>query len=790
MSSSERPPEQSVPTTNTKRKHLSDDDQEDLDRLDGIFKRLKTAAPRAPYILATPSLNPYRYHSSHEARAWMLGHLFRPEEEYLQYRTFLFREPYRDCFTLQPGEDDEPEPPRPRSQASNPTNQGPKKKISLADYKNKQANGVSAPSSKKMSPALQPTKPTLAQSNGVKPKEKQDSTRAQEKNDTAQSVRPEKKLPEKPEKRDLDHKQHATKPESAEFKINIDKSGPSNATPHGLPPLLSPVDQPLNNPHGLPTILSPTLPPNVLKELEKLETQRKRSDSNTSTSSSDRNKSQHLHVPERTALKRPASAKDGEESQSVSRARSVPVNGKSPNKEIVDPIDDSESGLLVKLKYTKKSRETIKRLLALPPRRESPAERKDREEQVKSRATQAQPKIGDGVEKKAKPIPKVAARRPEASATASKTPIPSIKVAEKRPRTEDDTSQASSVKRPRTSTVSSQDRPITPRDQIISSPAASTKSSTQKGQGAYLTPRKDLKAVNMLRTNSSESHDSTPGRSGATPTSSQRLDPKAPTSAPPLSSKKQMDMALLQQFSKHLNQMGRSLKHEGQKLEREKAGRLTKTDQEHAAVIGLECIVSYMAAYHAQDQALQLRGRSGEVEHTWMTLLPLCSSYGRLTKDFQHLEGFRSYLAAVIAANICTLVAPRAPNPRAHDSPHELSVAELTKQHSQLTENLNLLSDHYQKLLRHTQDARAALPMDELEKQYPRTCASAKEFDYKLAKAPEKINSTKLSGPYFLPIQNDTTPIQAVRFGVKFLTEYCEKECIDHKLKINLDRPE
>ena len=79
--------------------------------------------------------------------------------------------------------------------------------------------------------------------------------------------------------------------------------------------------------------------------------------------------------------------------------------------------------------------------------------------------------------------------------------------------------------------------------------------------------------------------------------------------------------------------------------------------------------------------------------------------------------------------------------------------------------------------------------MVDLEKQYSKTWASA-EWDTKLAKVPEKINAAKLSGPYFLPIQNDTTPIQAVRFGLKFLAEYCEKERIGHKLKINLDRPE
>lgn len=179
MSGPERPPELSVPTTKLKRKYLADEDQEELEQLETIFKRIKKAVPRAPYILSTPSLHPYQYHSRHEAQAWMMGHLFKPDEEHLQYRTFHFREPYQDCFTLQHGEDDEPELQRPKSQASNVSNQAPKKKISLSDYKSKQANGVITPGSKKVSPVLQPSTPTSAQTNGVKPVTKRPNPAAQ-----------------------------------------------------------------------------------------------------------------------------------------------------------------------------------------------------------------------------------------------------------------------------------------------------------------------------------------------------------------------------------------------------------------------------------------------------------------------------------------------------------------------------------------------------------------------------------------------------------------------------------
>lgn len=166
-------PDPTGPESKTKARNLSVEDQEDLEKLDGIFERIKKAVPAAPYILSTPSLSPYSHYSRHEAYSFMMGHLFEPHEEHLQYRTFLFREPYQDCFALQPDEEVEE---RPKSQASNTSSQPQqaKKKISLSAYKSKQANGVITPAggSKKPSPNLPPTKPSNSQTNGVKAAEK------------------------------------------------------------------------------------------------------------------------------------------------------------------------------------------------------------------------------------------------------------------------------------------------------------------------------------------------------------------------------------------------------------------------------------------------------------------------------------------------------------------------------------------------------------------------------------------------------------------------------------------
>jgi hypothetical protein len=99
------------------------------------------------------------------------------------------------------------------------------------------------------------------------------------------------------------------------------------------------------------------------------------------------------------------------------------------------------------------------------------------------------------------------------------------------------------------------------------------------------------------------------------------------------------------------------------------------------------------------------------------------------------------------------------------------------------------LSDHTMKMNQHYQEARVALPFEDIQGSYKKTFA-AREVNAKMAKEPEKIVGARMSGPYFLPLSNDTTPIQAVRFGLQFLAEYCEREKLEYVLRVNLDKPE
>ncbi|RYO52183.1 hypothetical protein AA0116_g11688 [Alternaria tenuissima] len=779
-------------TRSLKRKNLPDDDQGELDALDTIFKRIKTAVPRTPYILSTPSVNPYRYYSQQQANAWKIGRLWKSDEEHLQYRTYLYREPCQDCFELQAGEDDEPEPEPARSQTAN--GQPGKKKPNFSAFKVKPANGPNTPSVKISSPSLATDKASK-QANGVSkseklsvPSQKAESKSPRLTSGTSRDEHPASKANGDAPSSTRPRAPSTQKSETTSSKGKVEKSDPSSSTPHGLPPLLSPVHEPMGNPYGLPNILSPTLPSNIQAELDRIEVQRKRADSDASVSSSDR-KSQTLAVPPSGSQQSNGTPK------SENRVRSASINGKSPNPEPVSQAEPTDPSMLVKLKFSKTKAPVVGQILRLPSKRAN-AEKKERHDALKATAIDTQPKVTDPPVIKKKPVPKVAARRgetttpvvPTPNAGAKPTPA-STKVAEKRPRPDEDaTLTVPPTKRPRAGSG-----PITPL-QNISSPALSTKSSVHKSQNQYATPKKDIKSVNMLRSQSSESNtnDATPGRSGATPAGAKTEHKAGPTSAP-LNNKKQADISLLGQTSARLNQMGRALKHEATKILTTGGSKISKQDEKRAAVTNLECILAYMAAYSAQDLSLNLRGRAGEVEQTWKTLLPLCLSYSRCTKDHQHLDGLRSYLSSIIASAICTHVSQRCQNPKSavsHDSPQDAANnADVTRQHNSLAENFALLADHTIKMNRHYQDARIALPIEDLQALYKKTYA-AREANARLAREPEKISGARMSGPYFLPLATDTTPIQAVRFGLKFLSEYCEKEGLEYRLRINLDRPE
>ncbi|KAF2197333.1 hypothetical protein GQ43DRAFT_475535 [Delitschia confertaspora ATCC 74209] len=781
-------------------------DQKELACLDAIFNRIKRAVPPTPYILSVDSLNPvYQPRSRQEAHSWIVGHLFEPHEENIQYRTFCYREPYEECFTMQNGEDIIPDRDRTKARSSFSTPSGvPKKKITLSAYKAKQSNGVITPG-KKVSPDLVPTKPSLAHVNGAKKNGKATDSPSllqldgphSEKRKLGTLSTPEPSGP--PEESSRETLRPLKKPRTESLsgpKPTIDTSASSNGTPHGLPPLLSPVGPSLPDRYDLPPLLSPTLPSNVQFELDRLdraEAQRERADSNTSTSSSDK-KPQPLSAPEPKSHRKDDDSTTN--SHTSSKARKAPVQNKSPDAQPaslqreIEPLIPAEDSLILRLKFSKKSARSLEQLLKLPASRKpiSHAQKKERQENRKEGAPKPQPRTFGSETSKNKDVNKVTARRVDELASAVRTErVSGLKGPEKRVRGEDDTP---SSKRQKTSAA--QDRPTTPAEQLVSSPALPNKSSAQKLQAAYITPRKELKSINMLRTSSAEGYETTPGRGVATPSSGlKKTNGKPAPTSTAVNAAKGADVEAIGRTSKKLNELGRSLKHECTKLGQNRK-QMSDVDAKRVAITGLECILTYVASFYLTDVQWTIQGRPGAGPNNWVTLMPLLGSYWNCCKNFAHLEGLRLHLLTVITSVVCGILSKSRSG--AHDSPQDQPRIDAAKTLwtdvartlgiDAARSPLEIISEQVISLHRFATDARMALSVDDIMKHYPKTW-TGRETVVKSAKDQDKIKMGKLAGPYCLPIAADTPPIQLVRFGYKFLKEYAAKEGVKYDFRLD-----
>lgn len=305
----------------------------------------------------------------------------------------------------------------------------------------------------------------------------------------------------------------------------------------------------------------------------------------------------------------------------------------------------------------------------------------------------------------------------------------------------------------------------------------------------------------MARANSTESNsnDVTPGRLD-TPLSRSADPPSsrpAPTSAAVTSvstainntvnhSKTLTDAQIWTRYSKDLNTLGRKIKYEAQAFTSKP--NLSLRDRQRAAVLGIECILAYTAAFYAGDMALYIDHADKKpfnFDATWKTLVPLWRYFLKSTRDFAHLEGLRMLLGAVVHSRIAALVGERA-------SKSNLASEELMA-------NFRLMADSMRDVRVFSNEARLLLPYEVLSTQYPGTfqagMASAaagrddasKYLDVGLGL--EQLQPGCLKGRYQLPVSSDTSPIQAARFGMSFLAEWSKSMGLDYESQLKFEGP-
>ncbi|QDS76963.1 hypothetical protein FKW77_005412 [Venturia effusa] len=822
---------------------MSDRDAQELRKLDAAIDRIFNAVPADPYILSVPCDEPtFQYPSRQEAHSWQRHTPFSLDEERLQYMTYVYREPGDSCFVVRSQIDEDRDRLKAQIKAqkvshplsgTNTPSQGTKKKLSFGAYKTKLAGGpveykeiIPEQIKEKAEPKMEEKKVNGVKAGPPPPARSLEAT--QTPSASASKKRPHPDSNSSRSSIDRKESPHPAKkpristPASREPKSS--QAPQSNGAPHDLPPLLSPTFLPIadlsTGKWDLPPMLSPTLPPQIEAALlEEVKNPRASSpslasnDTAAASTAADQESKPQVKpnsTPTKTRPlereKSPLTMTAAVDKPAEKAAKSVPkVVGRKdldrahtparktteePRPSKADPVS-SKSSLIVRLKYGKRNRQRIELYLKLPPNpsRKSPKSSK----KIDHIASEARER-SDARGRASSSASQTADRSSRAESRETPHSSQSIRpkpagVAEKRPRAEESDGPPANPKRLKVVDLNrnNNNKPSTPLPPPLLSPVLIQSASKAHAQA---TPRnKHLKSAVMERSSSNDSIAPTPGAAGTPPPRT------GPTSAPlngVAAGIKAVQLRALNDLSIKYNRLGRQLKHANQDIF--KKSNRTEEDQKRAALTGLECILSYMLAYTLGDARRRLESKVCELEGTWISLIPLFRHLGSSTRHYTDLRGLHAYLGVAINARILgALLEKRSrsssnpsvavESPQGGPAPSEASGAGSSGVNSDSKNDLEI----WKALNELSMKAKRSLPMKTLEGKFPGTCESGSligEGDGE--KLVGDQGEPLFDGEFSLPIGSESTPIQAVRFGVSLLSEWCRVEEMRYEAQLVL----
>ena len=290
---------------------MKDRERDDRDALDATCDRMRKHLPIQPYIQTVPQDEPrYHHHNAHYAEMWLKDAPFnRREHPSLQYQTWFYQEHGTDLIHLRihsqientSSADAKARDEATKTAASTPNpSAGPKKKISLAAYKDKKVNGTAGTSGTDVAVPSRDDAQSNRQDldrNGVKREDMASKQREAQKEGNA-TLKRKRALEEdkecsasrpsepssatkRPRPSSPESQHNTTSPRSSQQVANKRKHQDKD---EDLPERLSPLRMPLPGRLSplelqLPDRLSPTLPADIVAELERRAKNRAASDS-------------------------------------------------------------------------------------------------------------------------------------------------------------------------------------------------------------------------------------------------------------------------------------------------------------------------------------------------------------------------------------------------------------------------------------------------------------------------------------------------------------------------------
>jgi hypothetical protein len=231
--------------------------------------------------------------------------------------------------------------------------------------------------------------------------------------------------------------------------------------------------------------------------------------------------------------------------------------------------------------------------------------------------------------------------------------------------------------------------------------------------------------------------------------------------------------------------LGRKLKHEGTAAFEHDGD--TKSPKAVLTVVeALLCFITNIAA----SSQIRTSGDPG-----WRTIIPYHISVWRASRPFPHLHALAVQLGAVCRqlvhkCDLDRLTRDPLPEDYCNSAPTPGSDGN-TKTNEDAEKYKERYLEFKKELVTNARELQTAwlessrqLPLEVIKREFPTTWSKrARDPSVRLQERP---TPSKIAKEYFLPFDSNTTPFEAVRFGVAFLEEWAEKEKVDWKTRIDL----
>ncbi|KAN0072563.1 hypothetical protein V8E54_009492 [Elaphomyces granulatus] len=817
----------------------------DLESIDKRLRRLRDEVfPISPYLLTVPTDVPFRL-GNRFVNNWAVGKdgPFSPEEQQLQYMTFLMHHDV-DSLLVAVGDwsdnhgnimaQDDSKPASVTSAASTPLSTSTKKKITLSDYNTKAKSGPPAVATSseegkggnvrnaRAADGKQRTsKSNSADGTTSKRQPNPHATSSPKTNGVSSKKRSSLELSENPGKpqEKTRHESPSKRPRLSNLKSTQQETSRASSTNNVLPALLSPTLPPSSISPRIPELLSPTLPPEIEEELARLgdnspakSLSEKRDTSSMSMTSKDEtgkskgSNRQRLHSASTSCssnqgidLKKTEAANKTASSASREPARKEPAvraaekptqsdslgpetksNASPAGERLGLGITNIRPRLVVRLKYGRPNRKLVEALLKM--KRKSPS--------------------GNALPRLAKePVPPPPAKREEDQSGSNE-----ILSTLKRPRTVDsDEAQETSNKRPKgamSSVLPEKEKPRTPVLAALKSLSAQQQQQQSVTSKTLLsTPKKDIRGAAALRQPESGDRDVKTPLGVANKSTPGSVEKPARMSPPPSSngqvnrSQDTERRAWKEEFQKYAK-LGRELKHAADRHTRSKATseKITSGDEKLAAATAVEAILCFILAFIADDRSKALARQIGD-SSTWRSILAYWKVVKMTTGPYPHLHGLCLLLGAVShdaihsidleRLAVSSLPGEHSPVPTPGSDGNTVTSEESKQYRKEFLDLKSRLPKYYKEANHLWLEGSRELSEDVIIQEFPITWSKRSiNFPERGRQQPKKIG--EYPDEFFLPLGRMTTPIEAVRFGLCILSEWCKKEDVQWEGRFDL----